>query len=126
MSFKAKMTVDGTDYSVMSLSYGLSQSVDGSGRPTSEVKANDIVVMIESSEDNSLMEWAVDSYGKKDGSIVFNKIDQDQKMKQLDFTDGYITSYQESFGGDTMMMSVSISCRTIKVGNAEVDNGWPA
>ena len=126
MSFKAKMTVDGTDYSVMSLSYGLSQSVDGSGRPTSEVKATDIVVMIESSEDNSLMEWAVDSYGKKDGSIVFNKIDQDQKMKQLDFTDGYITSYQESFGGDTMMMSVSISCRTIKVGNAEVDNGWPA
>ena len=126
MSFKAKMTVDGTDYSVMSLSYGLSQSVDGSGRPTSEVKANDIVVMIESSEDNSLMEWAVDSYGKKDGSIVFNKIDQDQKMKQLDFTDGYITSYQESFGGDTMMMSVAISCRTIKVGNAEVDNGWPA
>ena len=126
MSFKAKMTVDGTDYSVMSLSYGLSQSVDGSGRPTSEVKSTDISVMIESSEDNSLMEWACDSYGKKDGSIVFNKIDQDQKMKQLDFTDGYITSYQESFGGDTMMMSVSISCRTIKVGNAEVDNGWPA
>jgi hypothetical protein len=99
--------------------------VDGSGRPTSEVKATDINVVVESSEDNSLMEWAVDSYGKKNGSIVFNKIDQDQKMKQLDFTDGYITSYSESFGGDTMMMSVSISCRKIKVGNAEVDNGWP-
>jgi hypothetical protein len=125
MSFKAKMTVDGTDYNVVSVSYGLSQSVDGSGRPTSEVKATDINVVVESSEDNSLMEWAVDSYGKKNGSIVFNKIDQDQKMKQLDFTDGYITSYSESFGGDTMMMSVSISCRKIKVGNAEVDNGWP-
>lgn len=125
MSFKAKMTVDGTDYNVMSLTYGLSQSVDSSGRPTSEVRSTDITVLVESSEDNSLMEWAVDSYGKKDGSIVFNKIDQDQKMKQLDFTDGYITSYQESFGGDTMMMSVSISCRKIKVGNAEVDNGWP-
>ena len=46
---------------------------------------------MEASEDNSLMEWAVDSYGKKDGSIVFNKTDQDQKMKQLDFTDGYVT-----------------------------------
>jgi hypothetical protein len=125
MSFKAKMTVDGTEYNVMSVSYGLSQSVDGSGRPTSEVKAMDINVIIESSEDNSLMEWAVDSYGKKDGSIVFNKIDQDQKMKQLDFTDGYVTSYAESFGGDTMMMSVSISARVIKVGNAEIDNGWP-
>jgi hypothetical protein len=125
MSFKAKMTVDGTDYNVMSLSYGLSQSVDSSGRPTSEVKSTDISVLVESSEDNSLMEWAVDSYGKKNGSIVFNKIDQDQKMKQLDFTDGYVTSYQESFGGDTMMMSVTISCRKIKVGNAEVDNGWP-
>lgn len=126
MSFKAKMTVDGTDYNIISYAFGLSQSVDSSGRPTSEVKAGDISLMIEASEDNSLMEWAVDSYGKKDGSIVFNKIDQDQKMKQLDFTDGYITSYQESFGGDTMMMSVSISSRKIKVGNAEVDNGWPA
>jgi len=125
MSFKAKMTVSGTDYSVVSCSYGLSQSIDGSGRPTSEVKSSDIVVMVESSEDNSLMEWACDSYGKKDGSIVFNKIDQDQKMKQLDFTDGYITAYQESFGGETMMMSVSISARTIKVGNAEIDNNWP-
>jgi len=126
MSFKAKMTVAGTDYDVISCSYGLNQSVDGSGRPTSEVKAMNINVMIESSEDNSIMEWACDSYGKKDGSIVFNKIDQDQKMKQLDFTDGYVTSYAESFGGDTMMMSVSISARVLKVGNAELDNNWPA
>jgi hypothetical protein len=125
MSFKGKMTVDGTDYNVMSCSYGLHQSVDGSGRPTSEVKAMDINVIVESSEDNSLMEWACDSYGKKDGSIVFNKIDQDQKLKQLDFTDGFVTSYAESFGGDSMMMSVSISARVIKVGNAEIDNGWP-
>jgi hypothetical protein len=72
------------------------------------------------------MEWAVDSYGKKDGSIVFNKIDQDQKMKQLDFTDGYVTSYMESFSGEGLIASVTISCRKIKVGNAEVDNGWPA
>jgi hypothetical protein len=125
MSFKAKMTVDGTDYNVVNCAYGLSQSVDKDGRPTSEVRTTDIMVTVESSENNSLMEWAVDSYGKKDGSIVFNKIDQDQKMKQIDFTDGYVTSYQESFGGDTMMMSISISCRKIKVGNAEVDNGWP-
>ena len=126
MSFKAKMTVDGTDYNVVSLSYGLHQTVDGSGRPTSEVKATDINIVVESSEDNSLMEWAVDSYGKKNGSIVFNKIDQDQKMKQLDFTDGYASNYSEAFGGDTMLMSVSISARVIKVGNAEVDNDWPA
>ena len=125
MSFKATMTVDGTDYKVVSCSYGLNQSVDGSGRPTSEVKAMDIHLVIESSEDNSIMEWACDSYGKKDGSIVFNKIDQDQKMKQIDFTDGYVTSYSESFGGDTMMMSVSISARMITVGNAELDNDWP-
>jgi hypothetical protein len=125
MSFKAKMTVDGTDYNVVSCSYGLNQSVDGSGRPTSEVKAQDIMVVVESSEDNSLIEWACDSYGKKDGTVVFNKIDQDQKMKQLDFTDGYITNYSESFGGDTMMISLSISARVVKVGNAEIDNGWP-
>jgi hypothetical protein len=125
MSFKAKMTVSGKDYPIVSLAYGLNQSVDTSGRPTSEVKGQDITVVVESSEDNSLMEWAVDSYGKKNGSIVFNKIDSDQKMKQLDFTDGYVTSYAENFGGDTMMMSISISCRKIKVGNAEVDNNWP-
>jgi hypothetical protein len=125
MSFKAKMTVSGKDYPIVSLSYGLNQSVDQSGRPTSEVKGQNITVVVESSEDNSLMEWAVDSYGKKNGSIVFNKIDSDQKMKQLDFTDGYITSYSENFGGETMMMTVSISCRKIKVGNAEVDNAWP-
>ena len=125
MSFKATMTVDGTDYNVVSCSYGFRQNVDASGRPTSEVKSSDIALLIESSEDNSLMEWGVDSYGKKDGTITFNKIDQDQKMKELDFTDGYITSYNETFGGETMMMSVTISCRTIKIGNAEIDNNWP-
>lgn len=124
MSFKAKMTVSGTEYKIISCSFGVNQSIDSSGRPTSEVKASDIHIVVESSEDNSLMEWAVDDYGKKDGTIIFNKIDQDQKMKQLDFTDGYITSYNETFGGE-MMMSVSISCRLLKVGNAEVDNQWP-
>jgi hypothetical protein len=125
MSFKAKMTVDGTEYNVLSCSYGIRQSVDASGRPSSEVKSMEINVVIDSSEDNSLMEWATDSYGKKDGSIVFNKIDSDQKMKQLDWTDGYITSYSESFGGDSMMMSVTISARVVKVGDAEIDNAWP-
>lgn len=125
MSFKAKMTVDGTDYDVVSCSYGFRQSVDASGRPTSEVKSSDIALLLVSSEDNSIMEWGVDSYGKKDGTITFNKTDQDQKMKELNFTDGYVTSYNESFGGDTMMMSITISCRTLKIGDAEIDNGWP-
>jgi hypothetical protein len=125
MSFKTKMTVDGTDYNVVACTFGISQTRDHNGRPTSEAKSTDISLMIESSEDNSLMEWACDSYGKKNGSIVFNKIDQEQKMKQLDFTDGYITAYTESFGGDSGMISIAISCRTVKVGNAEVDNDWP-
>ncbi|MCX6252206.1 MAG: type VI secretion system tube protein TssD [Bacteroidetes bacterium] len=125
MSFKAKLTVGSNVYNVVSCSYGLHQSVDGSGRPTSEVKSHDIIVVVESNEDNSLMEWAVGSYAKKSGNITFNKIDQDQKMKQLDYTDGYLTSYSESFGGDTMMMTLAISARVIKVGNAEVDNNWP-
>ncbi len=126
MSFKAKLSVAGVDYDVVSCSYGLNQAVDGSGRPTSEVKAHDIMLVVVSSGDNSLMEWACDSYGKKDGSIIFNKTDQEQKLKQLDFKDGYITSYSESFGGDTMMTSVSISARVVKVGNAEIDNNWPS
>jgi hypothetical protein len=126
MSFKAKMTVDGTDYDILSCSYGFRQNVDASGRPSSEVKSTDIALLVASSEDNSLMEWGVDSYGKKDGTITFNKIDEDQKMKELQFKDGYITSFNESFGGDSMMTSITISCRSITVGNAEIDNGWPA
>lgn len=127
MSFKAKLEVDGKEYRVVYCDYSLKQFIDDTGRPSSTVRAGTLNITVESTDDTTLFEWMCDSYMRKDGKITFNKRDEDAKMKELEFKEAYMVSYQELFdnvGPGAMLEKFSLSAHSIKMGNGEHENEW--
>jgi hypothetical protein len=127
MSFKAKFTVDGTDYNVLHCSFAMHQEVDATGRPSSITRGGTISVVVESTDSTALYEWMCDSYMRKDGTITFNKRDEDAKLKELKFTEAYMISYEEAFdhaGTGAMITSFTLSAREINMGNGTHFNEW--
>jgi hypothetical protein len=127
MSFKAKFTVDGTDYNVLNCSFSMHQEVDATGRPSSISRGGSIICVVESTDNTALFEWMCDDYMRKDGTITFNKRDEDAKMKELNFTEAYMIGYEESFdhsGTGAMITKFTLSAREISMGNGVHINEW--
>ncbi len=126
-SFQSKFKFDGQEYDVISCVYSLGQATDEKGRPASTVHGGNISLQVASNDDDTLIGWMVDPYKKSDGSITFNKIDEDATMKELKFEDGYCVGYSESFSATSntpMTASLNISAKKITVGNATHENAW--
>ena len=128
MAFKAKFVVDGKEYIILSSSYHFYQETDVTGRPSSVARGGQITVSVESSDDNNLAKWMVDSWGLKTGSLKFFKRDSEQAiMKQVDFSDAYLVSYDETYSHESsmpMVVTVTLSAKKIKVGDASHENEW--
>jgi hypothetical protein len=128
MSFKATFKVDGKEYRVLNLSYSLHQEIDSFGRPASTTRGGVVDLTVESTDNTSLFELMCDSYGRKDCSVIFNKRDEDSKMKELELTEAYIIGYNETFdneGAGAMTETITLSSKSIKMGNGEHENDWP-
>ena len=129
MAFKASITINAKTFDVLQCSYALSRDVDSKGRPSSGVYGGTVQVEVESTEDTSVIESMVNNqYKPLSGTITFKKSEEDAKMKELTFTDGYIIQYNEGLniiGNAPMTLSFVISARSLKVGNAEHVNDWP-
>jgi hypothetical protein len=127
MSFKAKFEVDGKEYRVLKCDFSLHQAIDDTGRVSSTVRQGLINIEVESTDDTALFEWAVDHYGRKSGKITFNKRDEDSKLKELEFEEAYLVSYEEAFdnaGTGAMTETVSLSAFKVKLGNGEIESEW--
>ncbi|WP_345949710.1 MULTISPECIES: type VI secretion system tube protein TssD [unclassified Mucilaginibacter] len=129
MAFKARLNFSGREYDVLNCSYALNRDVDSKGRPASGVYGGTIDIEVESTEDTSVVEAMVNNqYKPIVGSLLIKKSEEDAKMKELTFEDGYIVKYAEGLNitGDTpMTYKFTISARKIKLGNAEHVNDWP-
>jgi hypothetical protein len=128
MAFKAKFVVDGKEYILLSASYHFYQETDVTGRPSSVTRGGQITVSVESSDDVDLAKWMMDSWGLKSGSLKFFKRDSESAiMKQVDFEDAYLVSYDETYAHETsmpMVVTVTLSAKKIKVGDATHENEW--
>jgi hypothetical protein len=127
MSFKATFNDGGSDWIVLQCAFSLHQDVDTTGRPSSVTRGGNIIVTVESTDDTSLFEWMCDSYLKKDGTITFNKRDEDSKMKELNFIEAYMIGYEESFdfsGTGAMIITFTLSAKEISMGNGVHVNEW--
>jgi hypothetical protein len=129
MSFKAKLTVGGKSFDVLHCSYTFRRDVDPKGRPASNVYGGSVQLEIESTDDTSVLESMLNNvYKSVSGSVTFQKREEDAKMKELTFEDGYIVQYSESLdnvGDNPMTISFVVSARKLKVGSAEHVNEWP-
>jgi len=130
MSFKAVFKFDGgsQDYDVVSFNYSIGQSVDEKGRPSSNVQSGNIFLQVESTDDNALADWMIDPFKPYGGSITLYKRDNDGKLKEISFKDGYCVGYSESFNqfdNQPSTISINITAREIMVGDATLNNRWP-
>ena len=127
MSFKAKLSVGGNEYNVLSCKYGLSQETDATGRPSAVTRGGMITIKVESTADTSLSDWMFNNFEMRSGSITFLKRETEAKSKELKFTDAYAVKYVENFDAndkEPMSETITISAREIGVGNGEHVNEW--
>lgn len=129
MAFKARLNFSGKEYDVLHCAYSLNRDVDAKGRPSSGVYGGTIDIEIESTEDTSVVEAMVNNqYKPLTGTLVIKKTEEDAKMKELHFEDGYIVKFAEGInvtGDHPMTLKFQISARRLKLGNADHANDWP-
>jgi hypothetical protein len=122
MAFKARLNFSGKEYDVLHCSYSLNRDVDAKGRPSSGVYGGTINIEIESTEDTSIVESMVNNqYKPLTGTLLIKKTEEDAKMKELHFEDGYIVKYSEGInivGDNPMTLKFQISARKLKLGIA--------
>ncbi|MEP7111044.1 MAG: type VI secretion system tube protein TssD [Ferruginibacter sp.] len=122
------LSLNGTDYDVISCNYFFNQGLGQDGRPNGSVNGGQIQLSIMSTEDTALVEWMCSPSKSNDGTITFYQPDDPSKtMKKLEFKRGYCVSFSESFSsGPSGSQSLAITANEITIGNAEINNEWPS
>ncbi len=127
MAFKAKLKVGGKELNILDLSYSLRQETDATGRPSSITRGGKLTMTTESTGDTTLFEWMCNNFERKDGTIQFIKRDSDATLKELNFKEGYLIEYAESFdstGENPVAEKFTISAREISMGTGTHTNEW--
>ncbi len=127
MAFKAKLKVGGKELNILDLAYNLKQETDATGRPSSITRGGKITMTTESTGDTTLFEWMCNNFERKDGTIQFIKRDSDATLKELNFKEGYLIEYAESFdstGENPVAEKFTISAREISMGTGTHTNEW--
>ena len=134
MAHRPKLEIDGQNIPhVFEVSYDIYTSKDETGRPTDRAHAGTIKITIESEEGGNVdvARWAMDtSKPKWKGGKVqfFNK--NSEVMKELVWTDGFITRYTEHIphvkdrSDEQIYQYFEISANKVKIGDAEIENYW--
>jgi len=128
MAFRASLQLAGKEYDVLDCDYKLERDVDTKGRPASNVYGGKIRVKVESTEDTSILEQMVNQFKPISGSIIFKKGDEEAKMKELIWENGYIVDFAESIdvvGSRPMTTSFTVSAQVLKMGGAQFEQNWP-
>lgn len=63
------------------------------------------------------------------GSIVFKKGDEEAKLKELSWENGYIIEFFEDIdiiGNKPMTLTFVVSAQVLKIGGAQFEQNWPA
>lgn len=127
MSFKSKLVVGGKEINILNASYDLHQEVDATGRPSSVTRGGRIYLTVESNSDSFFFEWMTNNFERKNGSIQYIKRDTNAKLKELNFSEGYLVKYKENFeasGKNPLTETFTISAKEISCGSGEHVNEW--
>ena len=126
-SFSASFEMDGNKFPVISCTYSFGQAMDAKGQPSSDIVGGNISLQIAATDDSSIIGWMIDPNGKKNGSIIFKRSDQDATLKEVKFEEGFCVGYSESFTANSQMpmtISLNISAKKVSVGDATLEKKW--
>ena len=128
-SFRASFEFGGNEYDVLYSNFEFSRNTDSKGKPSSNVLGGRVHLVIESTEDTTVIESMLNGQFKPvEGKIVFKKTDEDAKMKEVTFKNAYVVNYKETLDVTNdvpMRIDVTFSAEEISVGDAIIDNRWP-
>ena len=128
MSFKATLFVEDKELTVLKCKYSISQNSDHKGHPSERPKGGNMSVVVESTDETFLFDWAASETQMKSGSVKFYRRDAMSTMKELTFTDAYCLHYEDDFeskGEVPMQIRLVISAREISLGgSSKHTNPW--
>lgn len=128
-SFRASFEFGGNEYDVLYSNFEFSRNTDSKGKPSSNVLGGRVHLVIESTEDTTVIESMLNGQFKPvEGKIVFKKTNEDAKMKEVTFKNAYVVNYKETLDVTNdvpMRIDVTFSAEEISVGDAILDNRWP-
>ena len=125
----ATINADGIqEREVLFVKYELNQQTDVEGQPTGTTRGGKIRIRVKSNDDGNteLLEWMIDTYMSKSGTISFPNR-QGGEMKHLSFKEGYVVEYAETYDSTNDLLQYeefTISAKEIQVGNARHNNRW--
>ncbi len=128
MAFRATLNFGGKEFDVLDCKYNLKRDVDSKGRPSSNIYGGLIRLHVESTDDTSILEHMTAQFKPNTGSVVFKKGDEEAKMKELTWENGYIVDFEEDIdiiGSKPMTITFVISAQVIKIGGAQFEQNWP-
>lgn len=129
MAFRATLNFAGKEFDVLDCDYSLKRDVDSKGRPSSNIYGGKVRIHIESTDDTSILESMVSQFKPISGSIVFKKGDEEAKLKELSWENGYIIEFFEDIdiiGNKPMTLTFVVSAQVLKIGGAQFEQNWPA
>src|ERR1700722_14922167 len=115
MSFKAELTVENKTYSLRSFYLHIARNTDPKGRPSS-MPSWSIIATIDSVDDTTITNWMIDPHKQIDGKVLFYKIDEDAKLKEINFKKSWCYVMRDSF-----MADISFATTEIIISGGEVD-----
>ena len=92
MAFKALCKIGSKEFDVISCDYAFRRDVDPKGRPASGLYGGTVNLTVESTDDTSIIESMVNQYKPIDGTVTFQKGDEDAKMKEVTFEKAYVVA----------------------------------
>lgn len=125
----ATINADGIkEREIIFVRYELNQQTDVEGQPTGTTRGGKIYVKVKSNDDGNtdILEWMIDTYMSKSGTISYPNR-QGGEMKHLDFKEGYVVEYAETYDSTNNLLQYeefTISAKEIQIGNARHNNRW--
>jgi hypothetical protein len=127
MASRANLKFEGQEYDVLQCDYSFRRDVDLKGRPTSNVYGGTINLVVESTEDSKIVAQMVNQFKPNSGTVTFNKGNEEAKMKELSWENGYVVKYNEALDvvdPEPMKISFAILAQKIKIEGVEIEQKW--
>ena len=127
--FNGTLKFKGKEFDIRYVDYSIERDVDAKGRPASHLYGGLIRIIIESTEDTTILENMVTQFNPHNGTIEYKKGDEEAVMKELNWEQGYIIKFKETAdveGKKAMVIDFTVSAKILKIGNAVFEQSWPS
>ena len=129
VGFTSTLTINDKKLDVLSFGTSFTRDYDQKGRPSSAVRAGELSVTVEITENEDLIDGMINAQNKSlKGTIEFWQSGDAGVFRKVEFENAYVTSYKEGFqpaGSSPFSADISISAEKITIGTAKYDAGWP-